>query len=388
MGNAVLEKLIQERTEVQAAAVAIAESEEFNPDDKTYVELRSRGTDLDARIGSLAELLEQQQSADSLDAKLAKAAKRQQEQQRTSSELVQTRSSWGQRFIDSPEWQGYGMRGTSPVFELDQEVQTRALPTSIADLVAAGLTPTKYQMDVTPPRPPTPLMDNVNQVQVSGNAIEVIAWAKIAGGATIVAEEAAKPSAEWGPTVTPSVLDTIAVWTQLTRQMVEDFATVRSYIDGELQFDVAREEEHQAALALTAASASIPDATSATLLGAIRVGIGTVQATGYNPTAVLMNPSDWADLDVSVMGETLNGPVVRQQFWGLTVIPSTAQAAGTAIVGDFRAAITRFYRSAIALYVTDSHQDTFIKNVFTLLAERRSKTAVVRPQALVECSEA
>lgn len=385
MGNAVLDKLIQERTETQAAAVAIAESDEFNPDDKTYVELRQRGNDLDARITSLAELLEQQQSADSLDAKLAKASTRQQQRQ---VDQVLTRSTWGQQFVDSDQFRAYGMRGTSGRLELDTDVQTRALPTSVADLVAAGIKGTITQVDTTPAPAPTPLIDNVNRVQVSGNSIEFIKWAKAAGGATVVAEEAAKPSAEWGPTVTPAVLDTIAVWTQLTRQMVEDYATVRSYIDGELQRDVVREEEAQATAAVAAAGASIPDVTGDSLLAAIRVGIGTVQGAGYNPSAVLLNPADWAALDVGVMADTLNGPQIRQQFWGLTVIPSMSQTAGTALVGDFRTAITQFFRSAVALYVTDSHADTFVHNVFTLLAERRSKTVVVRPQALVECEAA
>jgi HK97 family phage major capsid protein len=242
MSNAVLERLAQERSEVQSAAVAIAESEDFNPEDKTYVELRSRATDLDKRITSLAELLEQQHSADSLDARMAKASQRQQ-QQRQVEQQVQTRQSLGQDFIDSEQFRGYGMRGTSSRVDLNEDVQTRALPTSVADLVAAGLKGNVTSIDTTPPRPPTPLLDNINQVQTSGNSIEFISWAKIAGGAAVVAEEATKPSAEFGPTITPGVLETVAVWTQLTRQMVEDYATVRSYIDGELTRDVARTEE-------------------------------------------------------------------------------------------------------------------------------------------------
>lgn len=384
MRNAVLEKLIEERQQVQSAAVAIAESEDFNPDDKTYTELRNSATDLDHRITSLADLLEQQSSADALDARLAKASKSQQQRQ---VDVTQTRTTLGQSFIDSDQFRGYGMRGTSSRVDLEDE-QSRALPTSVVDLVAAGLKGTVAQIDTTPAPAPTPLMDNINQVQVSGNSIEFISWAKIAGGAAVVAEEATKPSAEFGPTITPAVLETVAVWTQLTRQMVEDYATVRSYIDGELTRDVARTEETLAATVLAGAAAAIPNATSTVnLLSAIRVGIGTVQAAGYNPGAVLLNPADWAALDVGVMADTLNGPVVRQNFWGLTVIPSTAQAAGTAIVGDFRTAMTRFYRSGISLYVTDSHASTFTANVFTLLAERRSKSVVVRPQALAECTK-
>ena len=57
-------------------------------------------------------------------------------------------------------------------------------------------------------------------------------------------------------------------------------------------------------------------------------------------------------------------------------------------MGDFRSAVQHYFRSQISLYITDSHADTFLSNVFTLLAEQRSKTVVVRPAALVEAASA
>jgi len=386
MSTAVLDKLCTERDEVTNAAVAMAEAEEFNPEDKTYLELRSRATDLNARIGSLAELMDQQRAADQLDGKLAKAAQARSNEPPANNQ-VQTRESWGEAFVRSDVFRNYRGRGTSGMHEIEA-VQTRALPTGVADLIAAGLTPTKYAVDLTPPVAPTPLLDNVTTIPVSGNAIEYIAWSKKAGGAAKVAEKAPKPSAEWGPTVTSATLDNWAVYTQLTRQLLEDFAAVRGYIDGELQRDIVRAEEADAVAVLAAASGTIPDAVNADLLAAIRVGIGTVQAAGYTPTAVLLNPADWALFDIGIMGDTLNGPRVNQTFWGLTPIPSTTQPAGSAVVGDFKSAVHHYVRSAIALYITDSHADTFLSNVFTLLAERRGKTAVVRPQALVEAKTA
>jgi hypothetical protein len=385
MSAQVLEKLCTERDEVRNAAIAIAESDEFNPEDKTFLDLQSRAVELDGRVSSLTTLLEQRHAADQLDGKLAKA------QARREAAPVQTResTSWGEAFVRSEEFRQYRGRGTSPIFELDAETdQTRALPTGIADLVAAGFKGAPYQVDTSPNPAPTPLMNSITQVAVSGNSLEYIAWTKKAGGAAKVAEKAAKPSAEWGPTVTPSVLDTFAVYTQLTRQMIEDFPAVRSLIDGELRRDVARAEEADAAAVLAAAAATIPDTVNADMLSAIRQGIGAVEAAGYSPTAVLLNPADYAKLDIAVFTANSNGPTVGQQFWGLDVISSSAQAAGSAIVGDFRSAIHHYYRSAISLYITDSHADTFLTNVFTLLAERRSKTVVVRPQALVETKAA
>jgi len=388
MSTAVIDKLCAERDEARSAAVAIAESDDFPPDDKTYVELRSRATDLDARIASLADLLEAQRESDNLDGRLAKAAQARQQRADEPSRGIQTRESWGEAFIRSDEFKGYRGRGTSGMFAID-DVETRALPTGMAELIAAGLTPTKYSVDLTPPQAPTPLLDNITTIGVSGNAVEYVSWAKVAGGAAKVAEKAAKPSAEWAPTVTSDTLDNWAVYTQLTRQLMEDFSAVRSYIDGELRRDIVRAEEADAVSVLAAASATIPDVNvSGDLLASIRTGIGTVQEAGYTPTAVLLNPADWAVMDVAIMGDTLNGPRINQTFWGLTPIPSSAQAEGTAIVGDFRAAVHHYVRSQINLYVTDSHGDTFLSNVFTLLAERRGLTAVVRPQALVEAKTA
>lgn len=385
--NTVLDQRIAERDQTIAAARALAESEEFNPEDPTFVDLQTRATELDARIASLSAVLDQQQSGDAFSGKLAKAAQERQRQDQLPA--LQTRESWGEAWIRSEQMAGYRGRGTSGIFEIEDgyvpRVQTRALPTGLADLVTAGFKGVPYQVDTTPPAAPTPLLNNITTVQVSGNAVEFVAWSHDPDpGATKVDEKAGKPSTEFSPDVTSDTLDTFAVYTQLTRQLIEDLPSVRDMVDQELRRDVSRAIENDAAAVL--AAATLPTASGSDLLAAIRVGIAEVQGKGYNPTGILMNPADWADLDNTVMGATLNGPVVRQSFWGLTVIPSAAQPAGVATVGDLRSAVMHFYRSAVALYVTDSHADTFVKNVFTLLAEARGLTAVVRPQALCECS--
>lgn len=381
MSTAVLDKLRTERDETRSAALAIAESDNFDPADETYKELEARAEKLDARVVSLAGILKKQAAADQLDGQLSKSLESREQRDDTK---ATTGRSWGELFVRSETFSDYRGRGTSALVEIDAP-QTRALPTGLADLIAAGISADKVSVDVTPPTAPTPLLDTITTVNVSSNAVEFVKWAKSAGGAAVVAEKGNKPSAEFAPTVTSDTLDTIAVYTQLTRQLIEDKAAVRSLIDSELRRDVIREEEAQAAAALAAATLPAFDGlASAGLLPAIRKGMAIVQAAGYLPNAVLLNPGDYADLDIDVMGTTLDGPKVRGGYWGLTPIPSSAQPEGTATVGDFKAGIQRFIRSEVALYVTDSHASTFLSNVFTLLAERRSLTAVVRPQALVE----
>lgn len=382
----ILDKLRTERDQVRSAAIAIAEGENFDPADDNFHELETRAAELDKRIESMANLLNQQAAADALDGRMAKMAKQVEEDRQQRSANTggqQTRESWGTTFTRSSVFKDYRQRGQSPVLEVEA-LETRALPTGIGSLVDAGFDLGKLTYNIQPPAIPTPLLNNVSTVTVSGNAIEYVSWKVISGEADIVPEGQPKPPIEYGPTVTPDTLDMIAGYTQLTRQLIEDASAVRNYIDDDLRRQVLIKEEKEAASVIGAAS--LPTASGDDLLSAIRVAIGDVQAAGYNPSAVLMNPADYADLDIAVMAATVSGPTVGQRFWGLTPIPSTAQPAGEAIVGDFATGVVHFVRSAVGLYITDSHGETFLSNVFTLLAERRAKTAVVRPDALAVAS--
>jgi HK97 family phage major capsid protein len=384
MSNAVVDRLREERDEARSAAVALAESDKFTPEDETYVALKTRAEQLDSRIGELAGLLEARKSSDALDGRLSKVEKRS-DTRGSGWAVSEPTLSFGEAFTRSEAFTEYAHSPRGRMPRIEMELQARALPTGLGAMDTANLDMGRTSVNTTAPTAPTPLLDNINRIQVTGNAVEYVSWAKIAGAAAVVAEGANKPSVEFGPTVVADSLDNIAAYTQLTRQLIEDAPAIRDMINGELVREILRVEEAAAATAITAAT--LPTAAGADLLAAIRVGVGTVQAAGYAPNAVLLNPADWAALDNVVMGATLLGPTIRQTFWGLVPIPSSAQTAGTAVVGDFRTAVTQFYRSEVGLYITDSHASTFIANVFTLLAERRSLPAVVRPAALVEVAE-
>ena len=248
MTSQVLEKLCDERDEVRNAAIQIAESDGFNPEDETFVDLQTRAVELDKRVSSLTGLIEARQSADALDGKFARAHQRQAEQRETA---PQSRGSWGDIFTRDDAWTGYHGKGSSAIVTIE-DVHSRALPTGVTDLVDAGLKGGVLTYDTTAPTAPTPLLNVCTAVQVSGNAIETVQWSHT-GSAAVVPEKGVKPLLEFKPTVVPGVLQNIAAATQLTRSMIEDYAAVRSLIDNELRREVGREEEEQAVAALTAA---------------------------------------------------------------------------------------------------------------------------------------
>ena len=215
----------------------------------------------------------------------------------------------------------------------------------------------------------------------------VVDWVEVGGDPTaaVVPEGTAKPEAAFTVTPRSAALDTIAHWVQITRQALEDASYIRSLIENKLRRGLLNKAETDMAAALVAAT--LPAATGADLLTAIRVGIGKVEAAGFTPNAVALNPADYAALDVSVMGATVGGPVQQQTFWGLRAVAVGAIAAGTAYVGDFSTGATLFDRGVTNVFLSDSHASLFISNILVILAEARLKSAVTEPLALCECTE-
>lgn len=288
----------------------------------------------------------------------------------------------GELFTRSDAYLNYHGQGTSSTVEL--KTRATSLPSVLADF--ATQMPQAARRDVSPPMRFT-LLDLLGGTPVSSNSVETVVWSNTGGTtAAVVGEGLGKPDVEYGVAVTPYTLSTIAAWTQLTRQLMEDAPAVTARINQLLARDIRIKAESEAAAALVAAT--LPTATGTTLLAAIRVGMATVESEGYDPNAVLLNPADYAALDIDVFSNTLAGTNVNRAFWGLTPVAHKAQAAGTATVGDFTAAVERYTRTGVNVYITDSHAATFISNVFTILAEAREKTIVVQPKALVEVTKA
>lgn len=377
MSIAILERLQAERQQLADYVAHTLEGVEgrdlSDAELRTVTDTKARIEAIDNQVKPLAAYLETRSAAADLTGVLSRAERR---------PSVETRTM-GQIFTESDVFKTYPGRGTSS--RLMVETRAVSLPSVLADF-ASVLTPAP-QRDITPPVAPTTLLDLIPSIPVTTNSVDLVVYSNSGGTtAAVVAEGNAKPAVEFAVSVTTKTLDTVAAYTQMSRQLIEDAPAVRARIDTMLAREIRIKSESEAAAALVAAV--LPTATDTTsLLNAIRKGVATVQTAGYNPTGVLLNPADYAALDIAVFSGTLNGPTIGQRFWGLTPIPHAAQAEGTATVGDFSAGVERYARTGVNLYITDSHDTTFTANILTILAEAREKTVVVRPAALVECAK-
>lgn len=368
-----------ERDQLIAQVDEIIARDDFNPESAEFIAARDRIDELNKQLSFVAEHKARQADADALDKRLHRAEKT---HDRAQFSVRESEPTPGELFIRSEVFTNYPGRGTSSRMEL--KTRATSLPGVLADY--ADVLPPAPQRDVTAPVFFT-LLDLLGAIPASGNSVETVVWENTGSTtALVVAEGSEKPSVEYEPTVTPYTLATIAAYTQMSRQSIEDAPAVAARINNLLQREVRIKAEAEAADALVAAT--LPTASGDDLLAAIRYGIAEVQDNGYTPNAVLLNPADWAALDLDVLGSTLIGPSVGRSFWGLTPVVHRAQAEGTATVGDFAAGVERHVRSGVQVYITDSHAETFTSNIFTILAEAREKTIVVRPDALVECAAA
>jgi HK97 family phage major capsid protein len=383
-----LNQLLDERTSLTGIITNLAERAAAEERDLSEEE-RSESGRLQERCAKIDEMLtehhrqiESARAFADLQSKL-EATRPPKQERRTPSRDVETTSA-GQAFIESEQFRSYPGRGQGRAFDITGFtglLEQRAAITTGTLAIPNYVLPPKVQ-DISIP----PLLQVVDVVGVSAGVVE---WVTVSGDpqAAVVAEGAAKPEAVLTFTPTSAPLDTLAHWVQITRQALDDATYIRSVVEGKLRRGLTlaiADAINDAIVAATLPTAVVP--MGGTLLESIRVGVGTVQSNGYMPNAVVLNPADWAALDVAVMGGTLGGPTIGSTFWGLTPVPARWQTAGVALVGDFKAGVTWFDRNVSSVFMSDSHQDLFIKNTLVILAETRGKAAVPEPLALCECS--
>lgn len=382
MSLAYLNAKLRERATLSDAANGVLDrcaNDGVNPTVEQRTQLDGWRTEIEALDGEIVQLRTALEANDrfetiiSASSRLEESAERRTMSNRDGGK-VETPKSIGEQFVASDAFKNYEGAGTSRRVEFGGFLETRAAITT-ADLHIPAI-------PVIPPTPTytAPLLNVIGHEVVGGGSVSYITWSD-PSDAAVVAEGAPKPEATLIPTEVTVGLQTYAHWKAITRQALEDYPRIQSIVEGELRRGLTNALSAAAAAAIGGAAFANVDETD--LLRGIRIAAGEVQANGYTPNAVLLNPSDWAVLDVSTAAGSNNGPTAYSTYWGLTPIPNPAQLLGTAEVGDFRAAITWFDRAKTAVYLTDSHDDYFVRNLLVILAETRAAFAITDLRAAV-----
>jgi HK97 family phage major capsid protein len=222
--------------------------------------------------------------------------------------------------------------------------------------------------------------------------------------ASPVAEASTKPENAVTFTSSSEKVRTIATWIPATKQILDDFTELASFLQTSLTYYVNLEEEIQLLSGdntgenlhglITQASA-FSTALLSPAAGWNRldiVGRAIEQLTTAKeipPTFIVMHPSDWWSIRLTKdsFGRYLIGDpqtTAAANLFDLTVIPTTSIAAGTFLVGSGNEAAASIRdRMELQFEVSTEHQDYFVKNLVACRAEKRLALIVNRPGSFV-----
>lgn len=246
----------------------------------------------------------------------------------------------------------------------------------------------------------------IPHLPTSVTTVEYLKEGTFTNNAAFVAEAAQKPQSTDTFELMQSNVQTIAHFSKVTRQLIDDSATLAAFINSRMVYGVNLVVEQQiingngtspnlsglmntgnyTAQAFTYADLG---GDSGTLLDLLRLSIAKVNAANYRANAILLNPMDWAKLQglKGSNNQYLYGvPSIsfeNMTAWGVRVVTSASMAEGKYLVGDFSQAATIYDRMSTVIDIASQNENDFIKNLFTIRAERRLALVVEHPKALV-----
>ena len=243
-------------------------------------------------------------------------------------------------------------------------------------------------------------------IPISENSVEYVKENSFTNNAAPVAEAAQKPASTLETETAQTPVQVVAHWTRITRQLADDAGALAAFINARMVYGVDLAVENQ----ILSGNGTSPNlsglmktgnytaqeftlaqigGSTASLLDLLRMSFAKVNYWSYRTSAVLLNPMDWASLQglKGSNGEYLLGSpadsFANSTVWGVRVVQTAAMDEGKFLAGDFARAATVYDRMQTVIDIASQNEDDFIKNLYTIRAERRLALAVERTKAMI-----
>jgi HK97 family phage major capsid protein len=307
-------------------------------------------------------------------------------------------SSWGEQFIKNARYADFAGGNLNKLrVELKNTLvgsDTNVAPQRNGGIVGGAVLP--FSMEALLPSTTT-----------SSNAIEFTKEASFTNSAAETAEGGAKPESALTWSLVNMPVSTVAHWIKISKQLAADAPALAAYVNTRMRYGVNQKVDTQLVVgdgtapnisgtydsgnftahgysnaAITAISSTFKK------LVLIRKVIADLYAAGYPADAIVLNPADWATIEIELFttaaGQTLFSINSAGQafLFGLPVIQAIGMAADTFQVGRFSEAYMLYNREGVVVEMSDSDSDNFTKNLITLRAERRLALATEKPAAV------
>jgi HK97 family phage major capsid protein len=201
---------------------------------------------------------------------------------------------------------------------------------------------------------------------------------------------------------------TLAHWEAAHRNVLADEPQLRSIIDNELLYGLRLQEDFQIlngdgtgenllGILNTSGVQTYEHQTPADLTednygDAIRRAATLAFLAYYEPSGVVVHPSDWEKMELTKNAQGSYLMAVSMQvgaearIWRMPVIDTPAIDEGTALVGAFGSGAQLYDREQASIRISEQHADFFVRNAIVVLAEERLALAVKRPESFVKVS--
>lgn len=302
----------------------------------------------------------------------------------------------GKQFTDSDSYKNFiGGNTQKARFEVQANTSTGSdvtvAPDRKAGVVAGAFQPLRIEQLYT-------------SLPTSSNAIEFTKEATFVNNAAETAEGVLKPETDITFSLVNMPVSTVAHWTKISKQLAEDNAALAAYINTRMSYGVDKRVDTQ----LVVGNGTAPnlsgmldtgnftahgyaDADLGSVLKKlvlIRKVIGDMEAAGYMPNGIVLNPADVATIETEIF--TTASGLIRFDYgsdgiprlFGRPVASAVGMTADQFAVGDFNAAGTIHNRQGVTVEMSDSDDTNFQQNLITVRAERRLALATEVPAAV------
>jgi HK97 family phage major capsid protein len=303
--------------------------------------------------------------------------------------------SWGAQLVKASSF-GDFVGGRSQKCRVEVKNTLVGSDTNVAPDRRPALVPGAFQM--------LTIESLLNSTTTTSNAVEFTKEASFTNNAAEAAEGAAKAESAITWSLVTMPVSTVAHWIKISRQLAMDNTALAAYVNTRMWYGVQRKVETQLCVGDgTAPNISgmfdsgnftahgyLSGALGSTLpkLVLIRKMIADSWAAGYPADAILLNPADFAAIEIELLTTTSNAVRVQvdangvMRLWGVPIYQSVGVTADTVAVGAFGQAYTVYNREGVTVEMSESDSDNFTKNLITIRAERRLALATEVPAAI------
>lgn len=314
---------------------------------------------------------------------------------------VDATKSVGERLTDDADFKAWAQPGSG-------SIRGKHRFTVKAAITSLDFPPVKPGLVAPMMAPPVPRLvqrlfvrDLLTVGQTTSPAIWYARQTGFTNNAAVVSENSLKPTSTIAYDTKMVPVTTIAHLFKASKQILDDFAQLRTDVDRELRYGVKYLEEQEILFGdgtgmhllgiVPQASAYHHEFVAAnhTKIDDIRLAMLQAQLARLPASGIVLHYVDWANIELTKdsTGQYIWANPLRvggMSLWGLPVVPTEINAMrAKLLVGSFREGATLYDREEVNVEISTENNNDFELNMVTIRCEERVALAVFRPEAFI-----